>query len=544
MTGPLSRSGSVERINENDGVRSNAHRGHWGRSVGTARLRLRIDKPLRVSARTLLVIALAAGLVILARPESPSLLAGAEPEITSPVNESQSGQDLTTTLTDQAELSLTVYNSDIALVRDVRNLQLARGIGNLRFMDIAATVNPATVHFRSLTEPSQVSVLEQNYEYDLLDPEKLLRKYVGREVTLVRNRQEGGTTRQEDVKALLLSYNTSPVWKIGNEIVTGLGADHIRFPELPDSLYSRPTLIWTVQNDGAARHRVEASYLARSLAWSADYVLTVARDDKAADLNGWVTLTNNSGTAFKNTKLQLVAGDLNRVRQQLNRMADMAAPAAAKAEERMAQESFSDYHLYTMGRKTTINNAQTKQVSLLEGTDVPVIKRYVVEGQNYYYHNYMHPGSPIKDSVEVYYQFRNEEKSGLGLPMPAGVLRVYQADSKGGVQFVGEDRIMHTPKDETLNVKIGNAFDVICERKQTDFTKISTNVYEFEYEITLRNHKPSAIGVEVNEPVGGTWRMINSSHEWTKTSAWAAQFKVPVAADGTAVLKYRVRVTY
>ena len=284
-------------------------------------------------------------------------------------------------------------------MRDVRNLQLSRGIGNLRFMDIAATVNPATVHFRSLTEPSQVSVLEQNYEYDLLDPEKLLRKYVGREVTLMRNRQEGGSTRQEEVKATLLSYNTSPVWKIGNEIVTGLGADHIRFPELPDSLYSRPTLIWTVQNDGAARHRVEASYLARSLAWSADYVLTVARDDKAADLNGWVTLTNNSGTAFKNTKLQLVAGDLNRVRQQLNKMADMAAPAAAKAEERMAQESFSDYHLYTMGRKTTINNAQTKQVSLLEGTDVPVIKRYVVEGQNYYYHNYMHPGSPIKDSV-------------------------------------------------------------------------------------------------------------------------------------------------
>jgi len=503
-----------------------------------------MDKPLRMSARTLLVIALVAGVVILARPETTSLLAGAEPETTPPVNESQSGQDLTTTLTDQAELSLTVYNSDIALVRDVRNLQLPRGIGNLRFMDIAATINPATVHFRSLTEPSQVSVLEQNYEYDLLDPDKLLRKYVGREVTLMRNRQEGGTTRQEEVKATLLSYNTSPVWKIGSEIVTGLGADHIRFPELPDSLYSRPTLIWTVQNDGTARHRVEASYLARSLAWSADYVLTVARDDKAADLNGWVTLINNSGTAFKNTKLQLVAGDLNRVRQQLNKMADMAAPAAARAEEKMAQESFSDYHLYTMGRKTTINNAQTKQVSLLEGTDVPVIKRYVVEGQNYYYHNYMHPGSPIKDSVEVYYQFRNEEKSGLGLPMPAGVLRVYQADSIGGVQFVGEDRIMHTPKDETLNVKIGNAFDVICERKQTDFTKIATNVYEFEYEITLRNHKASAISVEVNEPVGGTWRMINASHEWTKTSAWAAQFKVPVIADGTAVLKYRVRVTY
>ena len=497
-----------------------------------------------MSARKYLAVAIVAGAVLLTKPGAySSLFAGAKPDENPPVAES--GQDLTTTLDDQSELSLTVYNSDIALVRDVRNLQLSRGTGNLRFMDIAATVNPATVHFRSLTDPANVSVLEQNYEYDLLDPDKLLRKYVGREVTLMRTRQEGGTTRQEEVKALLLSYNNGPVWKIGSEIVTGLNADHIRFPELPDTLYSRPTLIWTVQNDGAPKHRVEASYLAGRMAWNADYVLTVARDDKAADLNGWVTLTNNSGTGFRNARLQLVAGDLNRVRQQLNRMADVAAPAAkAMAEQTMAQESFSDYHLYTMARKTTINNSQTKQVSMLAGTDVPVVKRYVVEGQNYYYHNQMHPGSPVKDLVQVYYQFKNEEKAGLGLPMPAGVLRVYQQDSKGGIQFVGEDRIMHTPKDETLNVKIGNAFDVICERNQTDFTKIASNVYEFEYEITLRNHKASAISVDVNEPVGGSWRMVTSSHQWTKTSAWAAQFKVPVAADGTAVLKYRVRVTY
>jgi hypothetical protein len=496
-----------------------------------------------MSARMFFAGVLAAGTFVLAGSNARSLFAGAEPDQRPPVTAPQS-DDQTTTLDDQSEVSITVYNSDIALVRDVRNLQLARGTGHLRFMDIAATVNPATVHFRSLTEPSQVSVLEQNYEYDLLDPDKLLRKYVGREVTLMRNRSENGTTRQEEVKALLLSYNTGPVWKIGNEIVTGLGADHIRFPELPETLYSRPTLIWTVQNDGVQRHRVEASYLASRLAWNADYVLTVGRDDKLADLNGWVTMTNNSGTAFRNAKLQLVAGDLNRVRQNLMKMADVAAPAAARAEERMAQESFSDYHLYTLGRKTTINNAQTKQLSMFEGTDVPVTKRYVVEGQNYYYHNHVHPGSPIKDSVQVYYQFKNDEKGGLGLPMPAGVLRVYQQDSKGGVQFVGEDRIMHTPKDETLNVKIGNAFDVICERNQIGFEKIASNVYEIDYEITLRNHKGSAVSVEVNEPIGGTWRMLTSSHQWTKTSAWAAQFKVPVAADGTAVLKYRVRVTY
>jgi hypothetical protein len=464
---------------------------------------------------------------------------------TSEVVTAAAEQDGTTTLDDQTELSLTVYNSDIALVRDVRNLRLGRGISDLHFMDIAATVNPSTVHFRSLTEPTRVSVLEQNYEYDLLEPEKLLHKYVGRDVTLVRTRQDGGSTREEQVKARLLSYNGAPVWKIGDEIVTGMHADHIRFPELPESLYSRPTLIWTLENGGADRHRVEASYLAGKLAWNADYVLTVSRDDKLADVDGWVTLTNGSGTSFRNAKLQLVAGDVNRVRQVIGRM-EMDMMRASKAAEAppMSQESFSDYHLYTLGRKTTINNSETKQVSMLNGTGVPVQKRYVVDGQAFYYHNAQHPGAPIKDVVQVYYQFKNEEKGGLGMPMPAGVVRVYQADSKGGMQFVGEDRINHTPKDEALNLKIGNAFDVVCERNQVDWQKIAGSTYEVEYEVTVRNHKSSAVSVEVNEPIGGTWRMLRSSHEWTKTAAWASQFTVPVAADGTALLKYRVRVTY
>ena len=449
-----------------------------------------------------------------------------------------------TTLDDQVELGVTVYNSAIALVRDVRTLDLPRGSSNLRFMDIAATVNPATVHFRSLSEPARVRVLEQNYEYDLLEPEKLLHKYVGRDVTLLRTREVGGSTQREDVKAHLLSFNTAPVWRVGNEIVTGLHADHIRFPELPESLYTRPTLIWTLDNAGATRHRVEASYLAGKLSWNADYVLTVARDDKAADIDGWVTLTNGSGTSFRNATLQLVAGDLNRVRQVLGSTLDAARAGGRVAEAVMSQEAFSDYHLYSLARKTTINNNETKQVSMLGGTGFPIRKRYIVEGQSFYYRNAPHPGSPIKDVVQVYYQFKNEERAGLGMPMPAGVVRVYQADSKGGVQFVGEDRIQHTPKDEVLNLKIGNAFDVVCERNQIDFEKIASNVYEVEYAITVRNHKAAPVTVEVNEPIGGTWRMLQASHEWTKTAAWAAQFTVPVAADGEAVLKYRVRVTY
>ena len=454
------------------------------------------------------------------------------------------GQD-TTTQDDQVDLAVTVYNSNIALVRDTRNLQLPNGSFDLQFMDIAATVNPATVHFRSLTEPSRVSVLEQNYEYDLLEPDKLLRKYVGRDVTLVRSRQEGGTTRMEEVRARLLSYNNAPVWRIGNEIVTGLHADHIRFPELPENLYSRPTLIWTLNNSGARSHRVEASYLAGKLSWSADYVLTVGRDDKAGDLDGWVTLNNGSGTGFRNAKLQLVAGDLNRVRQAIGRdMRDEARPQAAMAEKAMQQEAFSEYHLYSLDRRTSINNNETKQVSMLGATGVPVLKRFVVEGQNFYYHNVQHPGAPIKDVVQVFYQFRNEQKNGLGVPMPSGVVRVYQSDSKGGVHFVGEDRISHTPKDETLNLKIGNAFDVVCERNQVDFRKIAVRTFELEYEITLRNHKETAVTVEVNEPLGGTWEMLRSSHEWKKTAAWAAQFSVPVSAGGDATLQYRVRVSY
>jgi hypothetical protein len=240
-----------------------------------------------------------------------------------------------------------------------------------------------------------------------------------------------------------------------------------------------------------------------------------------------------------------VAGDLNRVRQVIGAMRpDAQAMRESAAAAPMAQEAFSEYHLYTLGRKTTINNNETKQVTMLGGTGIPLRKRYVVEGQAFYYRNVVHPGSPLKDVVQVYYQFKNDVKSGLGAPMPAGVVRVYQADSKNGLQFAGEDRINHTPKDEVLNVKIGNAFDVVAERKQIDFEKITSNVYEIEYEIRVRNHKTAPVAIEVNEPIGGTWRILSSTHEWTKTDAWAAQFIVPAAADAEAVLRYRVRVTY
>jgi hypothetical protein len=463
----------------------------------------------------------------------------------------QSGQSASglheTSMSDQTDLAVTVYNSNVALVRDTRNVSLPSGDFQLRFMDIAASVNPATVHIRSLDDPAKLSILEQNYEYDLLDAAKLLDKYVGREVTLVRNVQKNGSTETEETKATLLANNEGgPVWKVGDSIVTGMTPNGYRFSALPENLYSRPTLVWTLANSGARRQKIEASYLANNMSWKSDYVMTVARDDGSADLDGWVTLVNNAGTSFRDAKLQLVAGELNRVSTEDLEEFGITGnrPMAPPPPPPMQQENFSEYHLYTLTRRTTIADKETKQVSLLNVSHFPIQKRFVVNGQSYYYQDAMNPGSPAKDPVMVYYRFKNEEKSGLGMPLPAGTVRVYQADSHGGTLFIGEDAIQHTPKDEQLDIHVGNAFDIVAERKQTDFRSLGAQSYEMEYEITLRNHKDGPVTVEVNEPIGGDWEMLSSTYPATKTAAFAAQFQVPVPKDGTSVLKYRVSVRY
>lgn len=446
---------------------------------------------------------------------------------------------------DQKDLALTVYNSNVALVRDVRRVTLPAGTADLRFMDIAAAVNPATVHIVSLTAPKELTVLEQNYEYDLLSPQKLLQKYVGKELTLIRMVTENNSTEEVPVKATLLALNDGPVWQVGNQIITGMGADRYVFPDLPENLYSKPTLVWLLDNRYAGEQTVEASYLTNQVNWSADYVLTIGADEKAADLNGWVTITNNSGTAYKNAQLQLVAGELHRVypaRETLGGLKTTQLQYAAAPQ--FAQEALSEYHLYTLGRRTSIQNNETKQISLLEATGLRFEKHFQVDGQQYYYHSASSPGQPLKEPVEVRLKFKNSEANSLGQPLPAGTVRVYQNDSKGRVQFIGEDSIEHTPKDETLDLHIGNAFDVVAERKQTDFQRLGSNTYEMAFEISLRNHKDTPIAVEVNEPIGGDWTMVESNFKYTKTAAFAAQFTVPVAANGESVLKYRVRVRW
>jgi len=450
---------------------------------------------------------------------------------------------VTSTQRDQKDLAVTVYNSNVALVRDVRRLHLPAGRLDLRYMDIAAQVNPATVHIVSLTAPKDLSVLEQNYEYDLLSPQKLLQKYVGKELTLVRTVTENNSTKEVPLKAVLLALNEGPVWKVGNEIVTGMGTDRYVFPVLPENLYSKPTLIWLLDNARDGEQTVEASYLTNQVNWTADYVLTIGSNSKGADLNGWVTVVNMSGAEFRNAQLQLVAGEVHRVTE-----APAPAPrpmmrAAVAGATPFVQEPISEYHLYSLERRTNLQDKETKQISLLAATGVGFSKTFEVDGQQYYYHNAQSPGAPIKEPVQVHIKFKNSQENSLGMPLPAGAVRVYQGDSKGRVQFIGEDHIGHTPKDETLDLHIGNAFDVVAERKQTDFKSFG-RAFEFAFEISLRNHKSDPITVIVNEPLGGDWTMLDSNYKYEKTGAFAAQFEVPVAANAESVLRYRVRVQW
>lgn len=457
---------------------------------------------------------------------------------------------LTTTAEDRRSVNITVYNSNLGLVRETRTLSLPSGRIALNFADVSAQIRPETVHLRSMTQANALSILEQNYQYDLLNPAKLLDKFVGREITLVLRRYQNSTEILEPVKAVLLSNNQGQVWRINNQIVINpTNIAEMRFPDVPENLVATPTLVWDVLNQRVGEQTLEASYLTGGMSWKADYVLVVNGDDTRGDLQGWVTLRNQSGIGFENAQLQLVAGDVNRVREDDSelygrRAADEVMARSEAAKQQFQEQAFFEYHLYTLQRPTSIREQETKQVSLLEAAGFDVSKEYVLNGQTYYYRSYNNPGAAIKEKVGVYMQFRNSERNRLGMPLPAGTVRLYKQDASGNQQFIGEDRIDHTPKDEDVRVKVGDAFDIVAERKQTDYKVIATNVYEYAYEIKIRNHKQGPVTVIVNEPIGGDWEMLSSSYKAEKTAAFAAQFRVPVEKDGEAKLTYRVRVKY
>ncbi|HEV8586952.1 MAG TPA: DUF4139 domain-containing protein [Methylomirabilota bacterium] len=438
----------------------------------------------------------------------------------------------------QKDVMVTIYNGNLGLVKDVRETRLPTGIYETEFRDVSAQIDPTTVHLKSLTDPAGLRILEQNYEYDLLSSQKLMEKYVGRVVRLYNT---DGTY----LEAKLLS-TAGPVFEINGQIHLGHNG-RLVLPSLPENLVSKPTLVWLLRNNLAGPQRVEASYLTGGITWKADYVMVINATDTRSDVTGWVTIDNKSGATYGNAALKLVAGDVNRAADRVGRqrMIEIAAKSASAADARrdFTSEGFFEYHLYTLDGRTTIKDNQTKQLTLMAASDVPVVKQLIYYGaQDYYRTSY---GMPMfNQKVGVYLDIKNSKDNRLGVPLPKGKIRVYKADASGSQQFVGEDWIDHTPKDEKVKIKMGDAFDVVGERTQKEWRKIASNLYEVEWEISLRNHKKEDQTITVIEPVPGDWQVLTSTHAWTKPEAHTLRFEIPVAKEGTSKLVYRVRLRF
>jgi hypothetical protein len=451
-----------------------------------------------------------------------------------------SAAPLTSTLKDQQNVSVTIYNSNIGLVKDTRLIDLKSGILELKFMDVAAKIDPTTVHIKSLSNGANLNVLEQNYEYDLLSPQKLLEKYVGQKIQLATINPE--TKKEEIVEATLLSTQGGNIFQIGDKIHVG-HPGRIVLSKIPENLIPEPTLVWMLENKASKPEKLEASYLTSGINWKADYVAVLNKLDTLTDLTGWVTIDNKSGATYQNALLKLVAGDIHRVQPEM-RM-DYARPMAAakEASQQFKEESFFEYHLYTLDRRTTVKDNQTKQMTLLDANQVPIKKLFIFSGSPQYYYYQMDQGSN-KQKIGVFLELENTKKDNLGIPLPKGTIRVYKEDKDGSLQFVGEDRIDHTPKDEKFKIKIGEAFDVVGERVQTDYKRLGRNLFEVAFESSLRNHKKEDIKVLVEEPIPGDWEMLSNTHDYEKLSAHLIRFDVPVAKDKEVKVKYRIRFKY
>jgi len=449
---------------------------------------------------------------------------------------------LRSSASEREQVALTVYNSGFALVREQRRLALGTGRVALAYEDVSANVEPQTVHLRSLDAPNALVVLEQNYRYDLLTPRTLLDKYVGQRLRLARYDERRGV--DEVFEAELLAVENGPVLRIDGEIVTEPRGYRFLLPALPPSLLARPTLVWLLDSQ-KAEQRTELSYLTAGLSWHADYVLVLDASGTRGDLTGWVTLDNQSGTSFAGAALALVAGDVQRVAP-----APPPAPELDMVQEEVAngagaafrQEALFEYHLYSLERPTDVLDKEQKQVSLLEARGTALELELTFRGNDFAFRG--RTGEEEKRGLSALIVLENSEQKGLGMPLPGGVVRVYQADSSGALQFVGEDAIEHTPRDERVELELGDAFDVLGRRRQTEWRAAGNCAAESSWEIELDNHKDAAVHIEVVEPVSGEYQVLRSSHRVEPRDAQSFAFELDVPARSKTQITYQVRVRW
>ncbi len=475
---------------------------------------------------------------------APSLEGGADPL-------GEGGRGLPKALAQGSQVQVTVYNGGFALVKDRRTFSLEAGVQEVPFRDVSAQIDPTSVQLTPVEPPEGVRILEQTYRYDLIRREALLRRYLGARIQVLTQDGEelsGVLVGTSDGLILAERPDGGKVQVVPLERIARLS-----FPELPEGLLTRPTLVWLLEAEQAGPHTLELAYLTEGLTWSADYVLRLAPEGERARLTGWVTVRNETGTTFPEARLKLVAGDVNRVRPPEALYGDGAlrgVPETAKAAPQFEERALFEYHLYELQRPTTLENRSSKQIEFIAAPDVPVEKVFVYDGLQL---GRFRPYSPILDpaygartgntKVWVMLQLRNDEASGLGKPLPAGRIRVYQEDADGGAEFVGEDRIDHTPRDETVRLYLGNAFDLVGERTQTDFRRLGESTIEESYRIVLRNHKDEAVEVRVVEHLfrWSQWEIRESSHDYEKLDSNTVEFRVEVPADGEVEVTYTVR---
>jgi hypothetical protein len=432
---------------------------------------------------------------------------------------------------------ITVYNSNLGLVKDLRNVDLDTGLNKLRISDVAAQIDPTSVHMKSITDPTGLTALEQNYQYDLVDNNKLLSKYLGKKIKIKNWVQNEEITTE----GTLLSASGGIVLQAEDRIILNPQGT-VELSELPEGLIVRPTLDWLIDSAKSGEQKIELSYLTQGINWVCNYVTVVNQDDTKIDLTGWVTIDNRSGATYKNAGLKLIAGDIHRVQPPVypERMMEAKAAGVAAAPQ-FEEKPFFEYHMYTLGRRTTIADNETKQMTLLQAADVPAKKVYIFDpGQRYWSGG----DSSEAKKVNVKMEFKNSADQNLGMPLPKGKIRVYKADTDGSLQFVGEDEIDHTPKDETIRIYVGDAFDLVGERTVTNYKQISDRVREETVEIKLRNHKAEDVEITAVEHFWADWEILEKTHDYNKKDAHTAEFTVKVPKDGETVITYTVRTTW
>ena len=460
------------------------------------------------------------------------------------------GLSLQTPRAEAAEnnLSLTVYNTGTALVRDLRRFTFVEGLNVISFRDVAASMDPTSVLFKNLTNPEGTTVLEQNYEYDLVGVTSLLEKYLDEIIKVVT---KDGT----EYTGTLLSGRGDIILQSKNGEVTVIKIDGVQdfsFPELPNGLIVKPTLVWRLLADAAGEQDVEITYLTGGLSWQADYVVLLAADDGSIDLDGWITLNNSSGTSFPDAQLKLIAGDLQRLPQPGFAAADLVFEEEfLRAQAPVEQREFFEYRLYEIPRPVTVRDQETKQIEFVSSTGVAAEKFFVYDGLQcrfgYWYCNFY--GSPRTDpsygiasneKIMVMLEFDTDE---VDADLPRGRVRIYQEDIDGAALLIGEDSINHTPKGESVRLYVGDSFDVVGERIQTDYRLPSSKSIIETFEITLRNHKDEDVEVRVVEHLSrwSEWRILESNADYVKLNSSTIEFRILIPENGEKVLTYTVR---